>query len=76
MRTRLLVLLSLLIAGPAWAQSVAIRAGYIVDPAKGTVAKDQVILVEQGKIKSIGSGIAIPPAHRSSICRKNGSRRV
>ena len=61
LRTRLLVLLSLLIAGPVWAQTIAIRAGYIVDPAKGTVAKDQVILVEQGKIKSIGSGIAIPP---------------
>ena len=45
---------------PAFAQVVAIRAGTIVDPAQGTSAKDQVILIEHGKIKSIGSHTAIP----------------
>ncbi len=39
---------------------IAIRAGGIVDPAKGSVAKNQVILVENGKIKAIGADIAIP----------------
>ncbi len=39
---------------------VAIRAGSVLDPARGTTAKDQVILVENGKIKAIGSGLAIP----------------
>lgn len=59
MRTKLLALLFLL-ASPVLAQTVAIRAGHLVDPAKGTEARDQIILVESGKIKSIGSGIAIP----------------
>jgi imidazolonepropionase-like amidohydrolase len=59
MRTNILALLFLL-ASPAFAQTVAIRAGHLVDPVKGTEAKDQIILVENGKIKSIGSGMAIP----------------
>ena len=42
------------------AQTIAIRAGHLVDPANGTVAKDQIILVQDGKIKSVGPGIAIP----------------
>ena len=61
MRKRLFVPLLILLAIPVFAQTVAIRAGFVIDPAKGTVAKDQVILVEQGKIKSMGAGIAIPP---------------
>jgi imidazolonepropionase-like amidohydrolase len=50
----------LLIAGPVGAQSYAIRAGAVVDPARGSVARDQVILVEHGLIKEIGPNLAIP----------------
>ncbi len=58
---RKLWILCLLIATPVFAQNViAIRAGGVVDPVEGSVAKNQVILVENGKIKSIGSGLAIP----------------
>ncbi|HKE06896.1 MAG TPA: amidohydrolase family protein [Candidatus Acidoferrum sp.] len=49
-----------LFAVPAAAQTVAIRAGNLIDPAKGTVSKDQVILVENGKITAVGAGVAIP----------------
>ncbi len=49
-----------LFAAPLSAQVVAIRAGTIIDPAHGTSAKDQIILVENGKIKSIGAGLAVP----------------
>jgi len=59
MRTRLLAV-ALLISGSLFAQTIAIKAGNVIDPAKGTVAKDQVILVESGKIKSMGVGLAIP----------------
>ena len=52
--------LLLLLASPSFAQVVAIRAGTVVDPAHGGSAKDQVILVENGKIKIIGAGVAIP----------------
>jgi len=56
----LFALLVLLLAAPLSAQVVAIRAGTVIDPAHGASAKDQVILVENGKIKSIGAGLAIP----------------
>jgi imidazolonepropionase-like amidohydrolase len=49
-----------MVAGVADAQTVAIKAGNVIDTATGKVAKDQVILIENGKIKSIGSGTAIP----------------
>lgn len=42
------------------AQVTAIRAGIVIDPARGTSAKDQVILVEHGKIKAIGSQLPVP----------------
>ena len=52
--------LLLLIASPGIAQIVAIRAGILIDPAHGTSARGQVILIENGKIKSIGPHLAIP----------------
>jgi hypothetical protein len=51
----------LLMVSPSFAQVLAIRAGTIVDPARGSSAKDQVILVEHGKILRIGPTVAIPP---------------
>jgi imidazolonepropionase-like amidohydrolase len=59
MRTRLWLLLAFLTSS-LWAQTIAIKAGNLIDPAKGTVARDQIILVEDGKIKSVGSGSAVP----------------
>ena len=51
----------LLIASPSFAQVLAIRAGTVVDPARGSSAKDQLILVEHGKILRIGPKVEIPP---------------
>jgi imidazolonepropionase-like amidohydrolase len=55
-----LALVALLLAAPLDAQVVAIRAGTVIDPAHGTATKNEVILVEHGKITSIGAGLAIP----------------
>ena len=50
-----------LIALPTFAGITAIRAGVLVDPARGTVTRDQVILVEDGRIKAVqGSSAALP----------------
>jgi len=57
---RRLLLFFLLFALPAAAQTIALRAGHLINPATGAVAKDQVILVEKGKITAIGAGTAIP----------------
>ena len=53
--------LLLLLVSPSFAQILAIRAGTIVDPARGSIAKDQVILLEHGKILRIGPKLEIPP---------------
>ncbi len=42
------------------AQVTAIKAGRLVDPATGTTATNQVILVEAGKIKAVGPSVPIP----------------
>ncbi len=63
MRARLLavvLLVCLLSCGTCLAQELAIRAGNLVDPATGTVAKNQVILVKGGKIAAVASGLQIP----------------
>jgi imidazolonepropionase-like amidohydrolase len=49
-----------LLATPAWAQTVAIRAGNLIDPSNSSVAKNQIILVKDGKITAVGAGVAIP----------------
>ncbi len=44
----------------ATAQTVAVRAGHLIDPASGSVANNQVILIQDGKITAIGSNLAVP----------------
>lgn len=46
----------------SFAQVTAIRAGAVVDPDTATLATDQTILVEGGKITAIGRDLAIPPS--------------
>jgi imidazolonepropionase-like amidohydrolase len=42
------------------AQITAIRAGKVVNPATGTIASNQIILVEGRNIKAIGADLKIP----------------
>jgi len=46
----------------AQAQVIAIKAGKLVDPETGTTAANQVVLVENGRIKAVGPGLEIPAA--------------
>jgi imidazolonepropionase-like amidohydrolase len=39
---------------------VAVRAGRLVDPETGTVASNQIILIEGERIREVGPGVAIP----------------
>jgi len=54
------ILLGVSLAGSVWAQTVAIRAGNLIDPATGSVAKNQIILVKDKKIVDVGPAVAIP----------------
>jgi hypothetical protein len=58
-RASILTLL-LCAASAANAQVTAIKAGRLVDPDAGTIATNQVILVEGGKFTSIGPNLTIP----------------
>ncbi len=49
-----------LAATTASAQVTAIKAGRLVDPETGTIATNQVILVEKGKFTAVGPNVAIP----------------
>ena len=60
----------LLLAGSARAQHApppaaphftAVRAGRLIDPATGSVATDQIILIKDRKFEAIGPKVAIPP---------------
>jgi imidazolonepropionase-like amidohydrolase len=55
-----IVAILLLAVGPLWSENIAIRAGNLVDPAAGSITRNVVILVENGRIKSVGPGLAIP----------------
>jgi imidazolonepropionase-like amidohydrolase len=59
-RTFLSVIFVLLATGLAGAQATAIRAGRIVDPETGSIASNQIILIEGQDIKAVGPNVAIP----------------
>lgn len=61
-RRRLIPALLAFLAVPAAlaAQATAIRAGHVVDPATGSTATDQIILVEDGRIAAVGADVTIP----------------
>jgi imidazolonepropionase-like amidohydrolase len=42
------------------AQTVAIKAGKLLDPKSGTVLSNQTVLVENGKIRAVGANLTIP----------------
>ena len=52
--------LLLLTASTTAAQVTAIRAGRLVDPEAGTIAANQIILVEGGTFRAIGADVPIP----------------
>jgi len=50
----------LIISTSAFTQITAIKAGKLIHPETGTVETDQIILVEDSKIKDIGKDLAVP----------------
>ncbi len=63
MRAYLAILLAVLLGfGAVQAQTIAIRAGHLVDPATGTVADDQIILIDGKTISAVGPNIDISSA--------------
>src|SRR5690242_9249265 len=42
------------------AQTIAVKAGHLIDPAAGTVANNQTILIQDGKITAVGANVSVP----------------
>ncbi|MGH7751263.1 MAG: amidohydrolase family protein, partial [Gemmatimonadales bacterium] len=59
MWTRLLAVL-LFFSVSAAAQTAAVRAGNLIGPATGTVSRNQVILIKDGKIIAVGPQVRLP----------------
>ncbi len=59
-KSLLLLLLLVLTGAPARAQVTAIKAGKLIDPEAGTTALNQVVLIENRKIKAISPSSPIP----------------
>jgi imidazolonepropionase-like amidohydrolase len=59
MRSRVLAAF-LLLTTPVAAQTAAIRAGHLIDPATGTVAENQIVLVKDGRITAVGPRVEVP----------------
>jgi len=55
-----LIPIILMLTAASFAQTTAIRAGNLIDPAAGTVLKIQIILVKDGKIVEVGPKVDIP----------------
>lgn len=55
-----ILVLVLLFAILVQAETIAIKAGKLIDPENGTTSANQIILVEDNTIKAIGANIAIP----------------
>lgn len=52
------------VPAPAPAPITAIRAGKLVDPERGTVASNVVLLIQGGRFTAIGAEVKVPPGAR------------
>jgi len=59
-RTLLVVLILASTSASVQAQTIAIRAGRLIDVESGAASSNQVILIEGGLIKAVGGSIPIP----------------
>ena len=55
-----ILLLLLLSSAFSQAQKVVVRAGHLINPADASVAADQTIIIEGGKITAIGTNLKAP----------------
>jgi len=63
MIVRILILM-LLASASLQAQTLAIRAGDLVDPATGSVRQNQIIVIQDGRIFSVGTDLQEPQGAR------------
>ena len=55
-----LLLTILLVSSSTFAQTIVLRTGHLIDPSKGTVTDEQIVLVKDGKIVEVGKDVEVP----------------
>jgi imidazolonepropionase-like amidohydrolase len=63
LRVGIALIAQLVVAAPVAAQVIAVRAGRLLDPERGAIATNQVILIENGKFTQVGA-VAVPAGAR------------
>ena len=56
----LMTVVAILATLPAAAEVYAVKAGTLIDPATGSVTRNQTILVDNGTIRAIGPAVVVP----------------
>ena len=56
----LMTVVAMLATLPAAAEVYAVKAGTLIDPATGSVTRNQTILVDNGTIRAIGPAVVVP----------------
>ena len=54
-------LMALILAAPALAETVYVRAGHLIEPATGAVLEDRLIRIEDGRVAAITPWTPPPP---------------
>src|SRR5215469_10176319 len=55
-----ILLLLLLSSAYLHAQEIVVRAGHLINPAEASLAANQTIIIEAGKITAIGTNLQVP----------------
>ena len=63
-RVLIVIITCCALVAAAAAQVTAIRAGKLIDPDRGVVLTDQVILIHDNKIEAVGKDLAVPAGAR------------
>ena len=58
----LAALLALVLAAPALADTVYVRAGHLIEPATGAVLEDRLIRIEDGRVAAVTPWAPPPPS--------------
>jgi imidazolonepropionase-like amidohydrolase len=61
---RFAITLLVLASSPAAGQTVAVRAGRLIDGSGGAPVRNAVIVIERGRITAVGAGVAVPAGAR------------
>ncbi len=64
MRWLTLIISFFFVINPLYSETILLRVGHLVDPDQGTITDNQLLVVEEGKIKAVGGDLEVPEGAR------------